>query len=451
MSTEPKLVKLLQSVGKSRVFELDDGTTIERRGGTASWRNNNPGNLKFECAGGADRTVHNRRSREEALHDARRRYDGIIGLDQWGNAVFESPEAGRAAQLELLSHRFGPRTVEQMVQGYSTADYSGQTHHAAQAAMIHRTAQAQGQDLRGKTIGEMNQDELTALADGIARFEGYRVGQTATVPSAQIQHGTMRRENSSRGLPEHLREQRLSASDAAASRPAPGHPRGAFHGAAPTAGESGPGRTTGPGIRPLQQGMHGDQVRDLQHVLNLAGTRDTRGHQLQEDGRFGRHTREALLSYQASHGLPRTGVAAHLTRQSLQREGVPLVSDAAHPDNGRFRQVLDCVHQAEAQRGIPHGRHSECAAGALLAQMRRDGLERVDRVELNRDGSSIRAVQLHPTHDEPALNRRTAPLSTAVAANQSLQETTRHLHETRRQRDVPDHALGVHARPTIVR
>lgn len=178
MSQEHRITRLVASVGTTRTVEYDDGTIEIRTGGSASWRNNNPGNLKFEFAGSADRTTHSRRTRDQALIDAQKRYDGIVGLDQWGNAVFESLQAGEAAQLKLLTRRFRSETVEQLVQGYSRADYSGLTHHAQQIASIHRTAQGLGIDLHGKTVDQMSAAERHALARGIQKFEGFRVGET---------------------------------------------------------------------------------------------------------------------------------------------------------------------------------------------------------------------------------------------------------------------------------
>lgn len=180
-----KVVRLIGSVGKTRTLELEDGSVVVRAEGSVSWRNNNPGNLKFEYEGSADRSVRSTRSREQALADAQKRYAGVVGLDQWGNAVFESYEAGRTAKIELLARRHGDKTVEGMLRGYSVADYSGQTHHAEQAAFIYREGHRQGVELKGKTIAEMSPAERESLADGIRKFEGWFEGRTqATGPSA---------------------------------------------------------------------------------------------------------------------------------------------------------------------------------------------------------------------------------------------------------------------------
>src|SRR6476646_9366355 len=117
--TADNIRNVLSSIGKTRTVQLDDGQIQLRTGGSVSWRNNNPGNLKFVFAGSADKTVHSSRTREEALIDARKVYQGVVGLDHWGNAVVESYDAGRAAKIQLLEKKHGAKTVEQMLLSYS--------------------------------------------------------------------------------------------------------------------------------------------------------------------------------------------------------------------------------------------------------------------------------------------------------------------------------------------
>jgi len=176
--TQGRIVRLVASQGMTRTLELDDGRVIERSGGSVSWRNNNPGNLKFEFDGSADKTVRTTRTRDEALAAAQGRYRGIVGLDQWGNAVFETYEAGRDAKVQLLTRRHGEKDVEAMLRGYSVADYSGKTNYAEQAAFIYGEGDRQGFDLRNKRLNTMSRDELEAVADGIKGFEGWREGMT---------------------------------------------------------------------------------------------------------------------------------------------------------------------------------------------------------------------------------------------------------------------------------
>ena len=176
-----EIKRLVSSEGKTRTYEMEDGSVVQRSDGSVSWRNNNPGNLKFEFAGSADRTVQNPRTREQALSAAQGRYDGVVALDQWGNAIFETYEAGRAAKIQLLERRYADLTVEQFLPRYSRNDYSGTTNHAAQARAIYAEGDRQGFDLRGKTVCQMSIREREALADGIRMFEGWKVGESTVV------------------------------------------------------------------------------------------------------------------------------------------------------------------------------------------------------------------------------------------------------------------------------
>lgn len=162
-------------------------------GGTVSWRNNNPGNLKFEHAGSADKTVRSKRTRAQALAAARARYAGVVDLDQWGNAIFASEEQGRAAQAQLLRGSHGGKTVESMLPKYAMDDYTGKANHAAYAARIHKMAESKGLNLRGKRIGDMTQEEMGVLMDGMKKVEGYRAGTVTTtgIPASPIASAKM--------------------------------------------------------------------------------------------------------------------------------------------------------------------------------------------------------------------------------------------------------------------
>lgn len=48
MGDPHKITGLIRTEGKTCVYQMDDGSVETREGGTVSWRNNNPGNLKFE-------------------------------------------------------------------------------------------------------------------------------------------------------------------------------------------------------------------------------------------------------------------------------------------------------------------------------------------------------------------------------------------------------------------
>jgi hypothetical protein len=183
MSKAEKIVRLLETKGTRRVFELTEGSVETRDGGSVSWRNNNPGNLKLEYAGSADKTVTTPRSYDAALKSARDRFDGVVALDQWGNAVFESPEAGRAAHATLLSGRHGDRTIPEMLGRYARDDYTGKADTEAYAKSVYAVGDRQGVDLRDKKIKDLSAKEFGALLDGMKKVEGFQEGTVTRTPA----------------------------------------------------------------------------------------------------------------------------------------------------------------------------------------------------------------------------------------------------------------------------
>lgn len=185
-----KLASFVGGKNTDRDFKRADGAIEQRRGGTISWRNNNPGNMKFGYKGSADTLDPDpkkrpTRSKEKALADARRQYGNeIIDLDQFGNAIFSTPEAGRAGQAKLLKTLHKGRTIEEMLPHYAINDYSGKADHAAYAKGIHQAAAAKGLDLRGKKIGDLTEAEMSVLQDGMKKMEGYKEGKTTIIPAA---------------------------------------------------------------------------------------------------------------------------------------------------------------------------------------------------------------------------------------------------------------------------
>jgi putative chitinase len=148
--------------------------------------------------------------------------------------------------------------------------------------------------------------------------------------------------------------------------------------------------------------------------------------------------------------LPATGIAGVRTARVLREEDGRLVTSPAHPDHRLFEDVLKQLQVAEAMRGTESGTHAVRVAAALVVEMRRDGVARADRVELNRDGSLVRAVQVSGLRDEPGLNRMTRAVDVGHAAQQSLRESSARLAAA----DVellPAPPLRVRERPTLVR
>ncbi len=82
--SDKKVTRLVATDGTTRVDEMDDGNWVAAHDGTVSWRNNNPGNLKFGYADSADHTVKTSRTKEAALESAQSSYKGVVDLDQCG-------------------------------------------------------------------------------------------------------------------------------------------------------------------------------------------------------------------------------------------------------------------------------------------------------------------------------------------------------------------------------
>lgn len=177
MSDPDKIVRLIRTQGTTRVFEMEDGSTETREGGTVSWRNNNPGNLKFEYARSADSTVRSTRSKADALTAAQSRYDGVVALDQWGNAIFETETAGRAAKAQLLQRAHGDKTIPEMLSSYARDDYTGKANTQAYTNSVYAEGDRQGVNLRSKKIKDLNSVEFEALLDGMKRVEGFKEGE----------------------------------------------------------------------------------------------------------------------------------------------------------------------------------------------------------------------------------------------------------------------------------
>lgn len=209
------------------------------------------------------------------------------------------------------------------------------------------------------------------------------------------------------------------------------------------AGRAGPARASAPGgapdpaepVRttavdsPLRHGHRGPAVETLQRRLADLGYRGDDGSPLAIDGVFGTNTRHALSAFQRDHGLQGLGVAGPRTALALDRAEGALMSHPCHAHHALYAQVLEKVHAEERARGVASGHHSQRIAAALAVECLREGITRVDRVELNRDASLARAVQVSPLRDEPGLNRGTDGIDTAQAAQRTMRESTEQLRQ----------------------
>jgi len=360
--SDKKVTRLVASQGKTRVYEMADGNWVTAQEGTVSWRNNNPGNLKFGFADSADKTVKTTRSKEKALEDAQHRYSGVVDLDHWGNAVFEHYAAGRAAQKQLLTQNYSDLTVEELIRKYSTPDYSGATHYDNQAKTIYATALSEGHDLHGKTVDEMSDAERDALVDGLARAEYWKAGTTAETAKLTDEQLTA-------VLSTERKAVERSENHAVVSHTV-------VH----------------------KQGDRGEAVGALQGDLASLGYKANDGTVIHPDQHFGPRTKEALVAFQSSHGLKPDGVAGPATFAAIAEAkervaAVPSLTDPRHPANGIYEQAFRCVAKIDAEQGRSPGPHTQNFAGSLTAAATAAGFNRVDHVILNDDASRGWAVQ----------------------------------------------------------
>lgn len=207
--------------------------------------------------------------------------------------------------------------------------------------------------------------------------------------------------------------------------------RAPLHGAGQPAREQSPSQTTSESApRPradngvLDQGDRGPAVARLQQRLADLGYRGADGRPLAADGTFGTDTRTAVRAFQLDHGLEGKGIVGPRTSTALDRASKALMNDPSHPHHALYRDVLEKVQAAEKAAGVTSGPHSRQIAAALAVECLREGLQRIDRVEINDTRTLVRAVQAGPGRDEAASaaptrsawrRRRTSPSPRAAS------------------------------------
>ncbi len=167
-------------------------------------------------------------------------------------------------------------------------------------------------------------------------------------------------------------------------------------------------RVASPDDGVLKCGEKGEDIRQLQNILNHFGYHDKNGHALKEDGGFGDRTKEAVQSYQQAHGLKTDGVAGPQTLEAMRKsQELPLLSDSRHPDNALFRQAVKGLEQLGPQ-AFKNRHELENAAGATVFEAKASGLTRIDHVLQSTNGTGLFAVQgalNHPAHHRIHLDK----------------------------------------------
>lgn len=197
----------------------------------------------------------------------------------------------------------------------------------------------------------------------------------------------------------------------------PGAPAGPQQPHAPAAVKPGP---MGDGA--LTLGEQGREVRSLQLALGRLGYRGDSGRELAANGTFDAATLHAVQAFQHDHGLKDRGYFGPATQKALHEASRNLLTDPGHPQHALFEQLLEKVHAAERAKGHAPGPHSERVAAALVPEVLRSGIARVDHVEFNDRSSLVRAVA-------PGGVPVTPPIDVPQAAHQSVAISSREAHE----------------------
>ncbi|MBE6457984.1 MAG: hypothetical protein E7011_04235 [Alphaproteobacteria bacterium] len=137
-----------QESGKDVIYTLKNGTKIKKTGGYRSWRNNNPGNIRYS--------------------EFTRRV-GAIG-QAGGFAVFPSEEIGMYAIEALLrSDSYNKLTVAGAISRYAPPSENNTSEY-------HRKIEKLTGLSINKRMAELTPDELTRVAHAIKKIEGWKVG-----------------------------------------------------------------------------------------------------------------------------------------------------------------------------------------------------------------------------------------------------------------------------------
>lgn len=390
--TDPKIVKVISAEGKTRVYEMEDGSIVEREGGHANWRNNNPGNLKFELPKNASEEI-----RLKRLAEAQQRYGGIVGLDENGMAIFETAEAGRLAQIKLADRKASENpqwSLENYVKFYAKDDYAGKANHAAYLKKIEDIGKENGIDLsRDRSIASLNEREKGVLVDAMKQVEGSKVGETRTVytPSSDYQ---LKIGDSGKDV------DGLRASLAKVGYQTIFDTQGYY------------GYGTYNAVRKFQKdnGLPETGTADMR-TLNVLGNRIG----AKEAG-----TPAFMRSGNTPLENPADETLAALdkrrTTQQIDAGGV-LVSDESHPNHAMYRQALTRVTALQSQAEPPIPGDPNNIAAATTAAAVAAGMTRIDSLSRSDDGKRLFAVQ---GEDPSAAHAMYARVDIDQAARQSV-------------------------------
>jgi hypothetical protein len=144
-----------ENSGSSVTLNSPDGSTETRSGGSRSWRNNNPGNLRSGTFANSQ---------------------GAIG-SAGGFAVFPDEQTGDAASAALLrTPTYSGLSVDDAIARRSPSNENDTT---TLQDTIHNMSGLSGDEI----VGELDDNEMSKLTDAIKRTEGWIPGTTNVNPA----------------------------------------------------------------------------------------------------------------------------------------------------------------------------------------------------------------------------------------------------------------------------
>jgi hypothetical protein len=137
---------LIDADGKKRIYKKDDGSEEIREGGSKSWRNNNPGNLRYA------------------------KQKGSLGADNDGFAIFDSLASGEKAREKLLFENGGykNKTLTDAIAKYAPPNENNTKLYQK------RILEAVGGS--NKRMSEYSDKERQLILDAMEKVEGFKQG-----------------------------------------------------------------------------------------------------------------------------------------------------------------------------------------------------------------------------------------------------------------------------------
>ena len=180
------------------IYTATEGVRVIRKGGTRTWRNNNPGNLRYTAFS---------------------RSHGAIGT-AGGFAVFATAKAGELAISALLQGpTYSPLSIASAVARYAPPNENDTKNYE------HLIAKLTGLDVTRKIL-DLDANELARVVAAIQTIEGFKVGTEIFVKrivstlseNKRLSYFLVQGESNPLALPEAIAQAKLGLLDAVVVR-----------------------------------------------------------------------------------------------------------------------------------------------------------------------------------------------------------------------------------------